>query len=204
MIPELVEAPASLPVTAEEARAWCRVALDDYDDDADEDLVFDIAIASSVERLDGYTGILRRCIVTQDWREYAPRFRTERGVYGVSLTLAPVSEIVSVKYLPETGGPLTDIPAADYRFGTDAEGPYVALLPGKRPPAMADRPDALQVVYRAGYGEPADVPAPLKSAILSLVAHRYEMREAVSDMEPFEVPLSVRADLAPFKRYRLG
>jgi len=61
MIPYLVTPPASLPVELAAMKAHLRVAHDD--DDAD----IEAKQAGAVAMLDGYGGILGRCIMPQEW-----------------------------------------------------------------------------------------------------------------------------------------
>lgn len=65
MTPTLVTPPATLPVTLAEAKAHCRVD-GDYDD-----VVLTSLVAAAVGHLDGWTGVLGRCIVSQTWRVQA-------------------------------------------------------------------------------------------------------------------------------------
>lgn len=62
MPPVLVTPPASLPVTLEDARLHCRV--DHYDDDT----LLATLIGAATGHLDGWTGVLGRCIMPQTWR----------------------------------------------------------------------------------------------------------------------------------------
>ena len=58
--------------------------------------------------------------------------------------------------------------------------------------------DELTVDYTAGYGAAADVPGDLKQAVLTLVAHWYENRDAVT-----MPPLGFDRLIASYKRVRL-
>ena len=62
--PVLVTPPAETPVSRTEAKAHLRV-----DGTGDDDLI-DGLIDAAVAHLDGYTGILGRCMVTQTWRQW--------------------------------------------------------------------------------------------------------------------------------------
>ncbi len=58
----LVTPPAPF-ITLDEARSQCRV-----ENDQEENAVLERAIDAAISYLDGYRGILRRCIVNQQWR----------------------------------------------------------------------------------------------------------------------------------------
>jgi uncharacterized phiE125 gp8 family phage protein len=66
-------------------------------------------------------------------------------------------------------------------------------------PASAQPVCGIEITYRCGFGEGAqDVPEPLRQAVLALVAHSFEHREAA------ELPLAlIEPWLAPYRRVRL-
>lgn len=62
MTPTLITPPVAMPVTLAEAKAHCRV------DVSDDDAVLPALIAGAVGHLDGWSGVLGRCIMPQTWR----------------------------------------------------------------------------------------------------------------------------------------
>jgi uncharacterized phiE125 gp8 family phage protein len=71
---------------------------------------------------------------------------------------------------------------------------------------LATEPEArgYEIDFIAGYGEAGgDTPAPLRQAILMLVAHWYEHRSAAIGGAPEVVPTGVRALVAPYRRMAL-
>lgn len=62
MTPTLITPPADMPVTLDEAKAHCRV------DGSEDDALITGLIAGAVGHLDGWTGVLGRCIMPQTWR----------------------------------------------------------------------------------------------------------------------------------------
>ena len=62
MTPTLITPAVAMPVTLAEAKAHCRV------DGSEDDAVLSALIAGAVGHLDGWTGILGRCIMPQTWR----------------------------------------------------------------------------------------------------------------------------------------
>ena len=61
MTPTLITPPVAMPVTLAEAKAHCRV------DGSDDDAVLSALIAGAVGHLDGWSGVLGRCIMPQTW-----------------------------------------------------------------------------------------------------------------------------------------
>lgn len=62
MTPTLITPPVAMPVTLAEAKAHCRV------DGSEDDAVLSALIAGATGHLDGWSGILGRCIMPQTWR----------------------------------------------------------------------------------------------------------------------------------------
>lgn len=180
------------PVTLDDAKRRVRRVEDDDNDE------IGLIIEAVVSHLEGVDGILGRALISQDWNDSFDRF-PPGGV--VRLALAPVQSIISVGYVDEDGQNAT-LNASTYTLHADMSGSYIRLSPNASWPSTGDQDDAVKVTYRAGYGDaPAAVPAALRLAILDLVAHRFNNREAVVvGTIASELPRSVAADLAPYIR----
>jgi len=63
---------------------------------------------------------------------------------------------------------------------------------------LATLPETLTLDYVAGYGDPTAVPADLRQAVLTLVAHWFEYRDAVT-----VAPLGFERLVATYRRARL-
>lgn len=61
MTPKLVTPPAVAPVTLEDAKLHCRI------DHNEDDGLIGAFVAAAVGHLDGWTGVLGRCIMPQTW-----------------------------------------------------------------------------------------------------------------------------------------
>lgn len=184
--PVLITAPAELPVSIDEVKAHCRV------DGSDDDAVLTALIKAAVSHLDGWTGILGRCLVTQTWRQDFADFGCMR------LPLAPVASITSVTYYDAANAQQT-LNSSVYELRTDHQGPYVGAKPDQDWPSVYSREDAVSVTFVAG-ADASDVPPAIKTAIYLLVSHWNENREAVSAGSMAEVPHGVRALLVPYRR----
>jgi len=188
----LASPPAVTPVALEDAKRRVRRVEDDDNDE------IEMLIAAVVSHLEGADGIMGRALITQDWSDTFDSFpRSDR----IDLRLAPVQSIVSINYIDANGAEATLSPSK-FTLHSDASGCFIRLSSTAAWPATDHRDDAVTVIYRAGYGDtPADVPAAIRLAILDLVAHRFNNRAAVLvGVGAVELPRSVAADLAPYKR----
>lgn len=196
LAPVRVTAPEILPVSIEEAKARLRV------DHGDDDDVINAYLAAAVEHLDGWTGILGRCLVEQEWRQ---DFEAARQT--LPLPLGPVIDIVSVSFTDAAGnGAVVD--PADYELKVDAAGRGGVLLryeavPRGRPASVQFKAGYLTIPAQADPERPAEstVPAPIKTAIMLMVGNWYQNSEAVNVGNIVnEMPLGVAALLAPYRR----
>jgi len=185
--PTLVTAPAEAPVSLAEAKAWVRV------DGDDEDTLIGALIAAATAYLDGWSGVLGRCIVTQTWRQtfddFAPVMRLP----------LPAASVTSVTYV-DTAGTTRTVAAEVYALREDALGSFLEESPDADWPSADDRAEAVAVTFVAGYGAAADVPAAIKLAMREMIAHWYANRETVAGGSSAEVPLTARHLLAPYRR----
>lgn len=155
-------------------------------------------IAAVTSYLDGPFGILRNCLLDQVWAVPA------RSWGCVRLGLGNVQSIDLVSYWPAGGGAQATLGPADYRLDYDAHGAFLVLADGVRP-ELALRADAVTAHFKAGYGPAAkNVPAAIRQAMQLLVGHYYKHSEAViSGTRPTELPMGVRALLAPYRLQRV-
>ena len=188
LVPVRTAAPASNPVTLDEAKAHLRV------DAADEDTLIGALIDAAVSHLDGWTGILGRCMVTQTWRQDYGNFAWLRLPF-------PNVQSVTVAYTDENGDTQT-LDAANYHLVNGVDRSEIILADGGSYPGTANIPDAVRVTMAVGYGEAAAVPAALKAAILLHVGHLYANREAVGQSLA-TLPLAYEALTTPYRRVGL-
>ena len=196
----VLTSPPDLPVVPlAEAKAHLRV---DHDDD---DVLIAGLVRAATEHLDGWAGVLGRCLVEQTWRQDFDAFAP-----CLSLPLGPVISITSVT----VGGEAID--GGSYSLMTDAGGQARVVFEG------VSASGATSIVYMAGYetipevpavpgdgegnpGAPAipahsTVPEPIKVAIMLLVGHWYQSREAATSASIDKLPFAVNALIAPFRR----
>lgn len=146
----LVAPPRELPVTLAQAKVQCRVDSDE------DDLLIQGYLDAAVSHLDGYHGVLGRCLVTQTWR-------ADVTAVGERLQLPfPDCTVTAVVH--------TDLLAGDlaWRWHESLAHPAIVPLGGWGRPAS--------VTFTAGFGPAQAVPHALKQAILLLVARWYDDR----------------------------
>ena len=187
--PVLVTAPTTTPVTLTEAKAQLDVSYTDKDD-----LITGL-IASATAHLDGWTGILGRCLITQTWRQDFDRFNR-----CMRLPLFPIASITSVKY-DDTDAAEQTISASNYSLLCDDLGYYVEFKNTYSFAAISTVRPAIRVAYVAGE---AAAPNAVKQAMLLLIRHWFDNPTAVNIgtiVSP--MPMAVDALLAPYRRVGL-
>lgn len=203
--PVLVTPPAIMPVSLEEAKRHLGVEF------ADDDNLIQGFIGAATDHLDGWSGILGRCLVEQEWRQEFDRFARE-----LCLPLGSVIGGLSVTWRNATGQ-VSTVPPASYDLRTDAGGrAVIAFDAGYSFPGDLHESRAVSVTYKAGYPTVPEVPAEgekpavparstvppaLKTAILLLVAQWYNTRESViTGTITSQMPLAFDALIVPYRR----
>ncbi len=123
----------------------------------------------------------------------------------VQLPRPPLQVVESVEYLDangnwvsfsDGGSPETVYWQFTAPTGSHAERGWVEPIVGMNWPVA----DGLRVTFTCGYGDTdAAVPALVKTAIGGLVAHFNRFRSPVSEVETYEVPLTVSKMIEAFK-----
>lgn len=167
----LVAAPQQLPVDLNTFKIHARVRIDDES----EDEYCNGLIAAATESLDGATGWLGRCLITQQWKLTVDSFP---GSEKLLLPLPPLQAVNSIKYTDEAGAEQT-VDAANYEVVKGGVGQgYLKLLPDKSWPARKSC-TSVEIIFTCGYGgDPADVPFRIKQYIMAQAGDMYMNREA--------------------------
>jgi uncharacterized phiE125 gp8 family phage protein len=191
----LLSPPGAEPVRLEMAKSWLRVSHSD-----DDALIMDAIIAAR-EHVEARTGL---ALMTQSWRERLddwPRDRLSASGLAVSLAKAPLQSVEVVRGR-ERDGSRSVWDSAEYRVETGEPGRLVAILPFCLPRPVV-KAGGIEIEFTAGYGDtPDDVPAPLRAAILHLVAVRYGADRGEGGETP-PTPEIVDRLLAPYIPVRL-
>ncbi len=192
--PVLITPPAELAVSVAEAKAHLRV------EHSDDDTLISAMVKAAIGALDGWTGVLGRCLVTQTWRQDVWDFP---GSGDLRLPFPDVSS-VTVKYFDGTNVEQT-LASGNYELLADARGSLVRQSSTGSWPGVYDRSDAVRVTFAAGYGGAADVPETLKAAIKLMVGDMYRNRETAAAGQISQIPMSTTVDMliAPYRRMRV-
>lgn len=160
----LLTPPSAEPVTLAEAKLRLRVGTDVHDDTINQ------WIAAARERVERETG---RALLSQTWVERRDRWDGDGRLlaFGTQFRLPrpPLIALEAVTTYDADGAPSDHDPAAFF-VDTMADPGRIALNPDTVWPEPGRAVGGIEIRFRAGYGDqPADVPAPLREAILQLV-----------------------------------
>jgi len=188
----LTAAPAVEPVTLAEAKAHLRI------DGTDEDTLIGSLILTSRLHVEAAMGL---ALITQSWSWY---FDAWPPGTAVGLPLRPVESVAAVRLYDEAGAATMLDPANWFLDGAGLHPRLVrhGALPWPAPGRVAN---GIEIAFTAGYGSAAsDVPAPLRQALLILIAHWHEHRAPLEEGQHAEpLPHMVSDLLAPYRPMRL-
>jgi uncharacterized phiE125 gp8 family phage protein len=189
---KLYSAPAVEPVDLAEAKLHLRV-----DTTADNTLITSL-ITAAREWIEENCA---RALVNQTWDLYLDEFPAGEEIV---LPRPPLSSVTAVYYTPD-GSTQQTFAASNYTVDTVSEPGRIVLDSDAAWPGDTLIPvNGVQVRFVAGYGATgASVPRPIRQALLMLVGHYYENREAISVGKTlFDVPFGVKALLAHYREWR--
>lgn len=133
----------------------------------DDDEMIATLVAAAEQELDGYAGLLGRCLLTQTWSVTFPNWA---AFY--RLPFPDVSAAV-VTYTDPDGATQT-VNAALYELIEEHRGTELWFRPAfTRPSLSSDTVMPVTVAITAGYGTPSAVPADLVNAIKARVSQQY-------------------------------
>jgi uncharacterized phiE125 gp8 family phage protein len=192
-----ISGPTTEPVTLATLKHHLRI------DDTSEDASLSSLITTSRLQIEA---ALSLALITQTW---SWRFDRWPHQCGIELPLSPVQSISHV-VLHDRSGLATDLPASGYMLDGQTIPARLIVTNGRwtQPTAPAL---GVEMRFVAGYGSAAaDVPAPIRQAILLLAAHWYGQREPGScgsapstGHAASSIPQPVSDLLQPYRRPRL-
>lgn len=207
---QVVNAPASEPLSASEAKEHLRVSS------ADQDTVIGNQIKAAREYCEG---VLNRQLMPATLKFYLDLFpchtywlersleRDESSAEAIIVPRPPFISItpdatyttLGIQYV-DTAGSTQTISASDYRVDSVSEPARITPAYGSSWPSARYVVNAISVTYRAGYANAAAVPFAIKQAMLMLIGHWYEQRESVVvGSISKEVEFAVHALLQPYR-----
>jgi len=212
---QLITPPAIEPVTLEQAKSQLRV------DFSQDDSLITALISAAREYVEQN---LNRAIYNQtyvlsldqfnygDWRSTIPterrnplRFSSLWESMALRLPMPRLVLVTSITYLDTTGTQQTLDPSTYVVDNASQPARIVPALDLTWPTTDYYIPGSVQVTYVAGsYGDGTTVdncPQTIKQAILLMVGHLYNNREATSEARLSAIPLGVDALLSPYKFY---
>lgn len=163
---KLITAPATEPISLNEAKQHCVV---DFNND---DTLISSLIVAAREYCETYQN---RAYLTQTWElilDLWPQI--------INLPMSPTQSVSSIKYKDYEGLEKT-VEASDYIVDTDSEPARIIPAHGKTWPMSEplQKIAGIRIRYVAGYSSAVLVPQKVKQAILLLVGHWYNNREAL-------------------------
>lgn len=165
MYPVLVTPPTELPISAEDAIARAPSLT------GANTVVVTALIEAATSYLDGWSGILGRCLVEQTWKVV---YRGGRGCIRI-----PFHDLLQVTELTVDG---ETIPEAEYEIWQD----FLGWIVEPRDRSISSSCREISATFTAGYGAPDKVPAAIKHAIVLMAAGLYAASEANGGLRSFE------------------
>ena len=184
-----ISAPSGAPITLTEAKAHLRV------DHSHDDTLIGALINAATQHLDGRRGYLGRCLLSQGW-EYRVHAFPQCGV--IELPLPPLHSVGSVKYIDDAGAEQT-LATDQYVVDTETYNGQIRRAYNVVWPFVRLEDYAVRVTFTAGFGDAANVPQPIKTAMQLIIGHLYEHREEVAEGGLTEIPSGVRWLLGPYR-----
>ncbi len=190
---ELLEAPATTPVTVTEVKDQLRV------EHTDDDTLINRLISVAVAYTD-VQGALGHAMITQKWGQWINSTPPQT----VKLLLGPLIAVTAVKYYDTDGVLQTDTLSNYEIFGTEFST-TIGPKEGFAWPVTQDRPDAIRIEYTIGYGSATtDIPETLRHALMMLIGHWYDNRETTMMDELSNVPYGFDALMDMHRRAWYG
>ena len=178
----VTNSPTAEPVSLDEAKDHVRPPGDE------DDTYIDALIAAARSLCETHT---RRAIAVASYRESFGCFPAS-GV--IEISNPPLVSVESVQYV-DTDGATQTLSPTQWVADTASEPGRVMRAYGVSWPAIRTSgvAEPVQVNFTAGY---VAAPRAIKQAMLLMIGHWYEHREAVSEVRLEETPMAVKSLLA--------
>jgi len=192
----LITAAPTTAVSLTETKRHLRIELTDTNDDTYLTRLIKVAEAQA----EGFT---RRVLVQQTWDEWFDGFPAGNFF---ELSKAPLLSVTSVSYTDYAESSTSMTVSTDYIVDSDSEPGRIVLAYGKSWPSYTpSAKNPVKVRYVAGYeAESGDyrvnIPETIRQAILLMVGHLYNNREAtIPGISLVETPMGFESLLWPYR-----
>ena len=182
----VVTAPATEPITLAEIKLHSRIDTDD------DDTLINALITAARQQLEQMANTR---LITQTLALSIDSL-PEAGILYLD---GPVQSVTTFEYY-DLDGNLQEWNNTLYQLDTTANPARLMPIYDEDYPDILDDYNSIIVTYVAGYGNAAAVPAILKQALKMLVAHWYNQRETVGEVQGYEVPYAVDNIVKMFSR----
>ena len=173
------------PVSLQEQKDHARI-LNNYEDDLLRGYITTARVMAENR--------LGQAFVTQTWTKTLDRFppyRYQNPHRAIYLDRPPLQSVTSVTYVA-TDGTSTVLPSSSYYVVTGDMPGYIAPVYNSFWPVARFQPNAVTIVYKAGYGGPGAsvaasdsvdaVPVTIKQGIKLLAQHYFQVRDVDAPM----------------------
>jgi len=182
----LITKAAIEPVTLQQAKDHLNV------DFSDDDSIIELIIQTAREAVENKTG--RKLITTT--------MGHQRDCFSSVMELPHTVQSVSTITYVDTDGVNQTLAATEYDVDINRTPGRITLAYGKTYPATRDKVNAVTIEYITGFGDTAQsVPSALQHAMLLLIGHYYENREATAPININTVPMTVEFLINPYRIY---
>lgn len=180
----LVAAPADEPISTYDVKEQSIIEI------VADDTIINGHIIAARQHIENITN---RALVTQTWDLFLDHFH---AVIEVPKSL--LQSVTSITYVDADGSSQT-LSSSVYTVDTDTDPGRIYLAYNQSWPTIRAIRHAITIRFIAGYGDADSVPRDIKLAMLLMVAHYYENREATSPVQLNDIPMGVNALLAPYR-----
>jgi uncharacterized phiE125 gp8 family phage protein len=153
----LITPPAGELVSLDDAKRDLSLDGEDFDG------TLSALLEAAVSFLDGYSGHLGCCLMTQTWAQQVSCFSRK-----IRLPLNRISS-VEVEYQTAAGDALL-IPATEYALDEDVRGAVIEFPSDFGALDLADTPFPITLRMQSGFGAAEDVPQIIRTAVLAIVS----------------------------------
>ncbi len=188
----LISGPALEPVSLSETKAQLRVDL------TDEDTLISSLIAAARIHVEAY---VHRVFITQTWAIYLDKWPAGQPL---RLSISPVQSVSAINIYAEDNTFVTT-DATNYVVDAVSNPPRILWRGPGSTPRPGRKLNGIEIIVTAGYGAiGAQVPQPIRQAILMLIAQWFEHRQPPTLDDPGDaVPPTVASMLQAYTPVRL-